>query len=246
MAGIMPSPDCRLRSSEYSLPAYLEHQLSMKANPAVHSSSSIIQTTCSQDYELGPLTTSLCTSPCWKTKAQEQSILPLPQGRAQAVDSKMPSLPHPYSSFSPWSLLVIKVQSDSPFLKIREKSIFVLRVWKVKVLVTQSCLTLCNPMDCSPPGSSVHAVLQARILEWVAIPFSRRSSQPRIEPRSLYCWQILYCLRHLNRPSFYFSFLPWLIKLKNLYVKNCGHGHGLFQFSFYSSHHWVKSMYWNQ
>ena len=37
----------------------------------------------------------------------------------------------------------------------------------------------CNPMDCSPPGSSVHGILQARILEWVAISFSRRSSQPR-------------------------------------------------------------------
>ena len=38
-------------------------------------------------------------------------------------------------------------------------------------LVTQSCLTLCNPMECSPPVSSVHGILQARILEWVAIPF---------------------------------------------------------------------------
>ena len=45
--------------------------------------------------------------------------------------------------------------------------------------VTQSCPTLCNPMDCSPPGSSVHGILQARILEWVAISFSRGSSQPR-------------------------------------------------------------------
>ena len=52
-------------------------------------------------------------------------------------------------------------------------------VVKVKVLVAQSCLTLYNPMDCSPPGSSVHGILQARILEWVAIPFSRGSSQPR-------------------------------------------------------------------
>ena len=43
----------------------------------------------------------------------------------------------------------------------------------------QSCLTLCNPMDCSPPGSSVHGILQAGILEWVAIPFSRGSSQPQ-------------------------------------------------------------------
>ena len=47
------------------------------------------------------------------------------------------------------------------------------------VLVTQSCLTLCNPMDCGPPGSSVHGILQARILEWVAIPFSRGSFRPR-------------------------------------------------------------------
>ena len=43
----------------------------------------------------------------------------------------------------------------------------------------QSCLTLCKPMDCSPPGSSVYGILQARILEGVAFPFSRESSQPR-------------------------------------------------------------------
>jgi len=41
------------------------------------------------------------------------------------------------------------------------------------VLVAQSCLTLCDPMDSSLPGSSVHGILQARILEWVAISFSR-------------------------------------------------------------------------
>ena len=41
------------------------------------------------------------------------------------------------------------------------------------VLVIQSCLTLCNPMDCSPQGFSVHGILQARILEWIAIAFSR-------------------------------------------------------------------------
>ena len=43
----------------------------------------------------------------------------------------------------------------------------------------QSCLTLCHTMDCSLPGCSVHGILQARILEWVAIPSSRESSQPR-------------------------------------------------------------------
>ena len=46
-------------------------------------------------------------------------------------------------------------------------------------LVVKSCLTLCDPIDCSPPGSSVHGILQARILECVAIPFSRQSFWPR-------------------------------------------------------------------
>ena len=48
-----------------------------------------------------------------------------------------------------------------------------------KALVTQLCLTLCDPMDCSSPGFSVHRILQIRILEWVPILFSRGSSQPR-------------------------------------------------------------------
>ena len=48
-----------------------------------------------------------------------------------------------------------------------------------KVLVAQLCPTICIPMDCSSPGSSVHKILQARILEWVAIPFSRGTFQPR-------------------------------------------------------------------
>ena len=43
----------------------------------------------------------------------------------------------------------------------------------------QSCPTLCDSMDCSPPGSSVHGILQARTLEWVAISYPRGSSQPR-------------------------------------------------------------------
>ena len=47
------------------------------------------------------------------------------------------------------------------------------------MLVAQLCSILCEPMDCSPPGSSIHGILQARILEEVAIPFSRGSSWPR-------------------------------------------------------------------
>ena len=48
----------------------------------------------------------------------------------------------------------------------------------------QLCLTLCDPMDCSPPGSSVHGILQARMLEWVAISSSKGSSRPRDQARS--------------------------------------------------------------
>ena len=54
----------------------------------------------------------------------------------------------------------------------------------VKVLVTQSCPTLCDSVDCSPPGSSVHGILQARTLEWVAMPFYWGFSQPGIGPWS--------------------------------------------------------------
>ena len=76
----------------------------------------------------------------------------------------------------------------------------------VNVLVAQSCPTLCNPMDGSPPGSSVHGILQARILKWIAIPFSRRSSQPRDQTRvSCIAGRFFYCLSHQGSP-----FSAWL------------------------------------
>ena len=92
------------------------------------------------------------------------------------------------------------------------------------VLVGESCPTLWDPMDCSPPGSSVHGILQARIPEWVAIPFSRRSSQPRdlsrvsrIAGRFFTLWATnghnltLWAFLHLMVPSsLSFSFLIWL------------------------------------
>ena len=53
--------------------------------------------------------------------------------------------------------------------------------------IDKLCLTLCDPIDCSPPGSPIHGILQARILEWVAMPSSRGSSQPRVKPASQIC-----------------------------------------------------------
>ena len=68
--------------------------------------------------------------------------------------------------------------------------------------VASVCLTICNPMDCSPPGSSIHGILQARILEWVAMSFSRRSSWPRDQTCVSYISfigrLILYHFHHLG------------------------------------------------
>ena len=68
----------------------------------------------------------------------------------------------------------------------------------MRAKLLQSCLTLCDPMVCSPPDPSVHGRLQARILEWVAILFSRGSSDPVIEWVSLHCRPILCHLSHLE------------------------------------------------
>ena len=72
----------------------------------------------------------------------------------------------------------------------------------------QSSPTLCNPMDCSLPGSSVSWILQTRILEWVVTPFSRGSSQPRDQTCISYvsyvsCLgrRVLYQYCHLQRPT---------------------------------------------
>ena len=67
--------------------------------------------------------------------------------------------------------------------------------------VAQSCLNLCDPMDCSPPDSSVHGISQGRILEWVAISASRGSSQSRNQTQ-VFCigrW-VLWPLSHQGSP----------------------------------------------
>ena len=84
-------------------------------------------------------------------------------------------------------------------------------------LVTQLCLTLCDPMDCSLPGSSVHGILQARILEWIAIPYSRGSSQPKDQTQVSYIAGRFFTIRAtrvcvcIYIYSFSYSFLLFLI-----------------------------------
>ena len=69
--------------------------------------------------------------------------------------------------------------------------------------VAQSCPTLCDPMDCSLPGASVHGIFQAIVLEWIAISFSRGSSQPRDWTQvSSIVDRLLYRLSHQGSPSF--------------------------------------------
>ena len=65
--------------------------------------------------------------------------------------------------------------------------------WKVKV---KSCPTLCDPMDCSLPGSSVHGIFKGRVLKWVAISFSKGSSRPRDQARV--SWVVGRCFYYLS------------------------------------------------
>ena len=75
------------------------------------------------------------------------------------------------SHYQPWQ--------SSEFLQISTVATWHSSHTQLPTQQPKSCPTLCDPMDCCPPGSSVHGILQARILEWVAIPFSRGSSRPR-------------------------------------------------------------------
>ena len=91
-----------------------------------------------------------------------------------------------YAGISPFCLLqatcyslLQRSLSVPAHLATDEEGSFICEGKGSELKVAQSCLTLCDPTDCSMPGSSVHGLLQSRILEWVAVPFSRQSSQPR-------------------------------------------------------------------
>ena len=87
---------------------------------------------------------------------------------------------HNLSDAAAYSIYLLNVDIQYVFIGLGSLCVFsFIPDHFLHVLVTQLCPTLCDPMDCSPPNSSVHGILQARILEWVVIPFSRESSQPR-------------------------------------------------------------------
>ena len=94
------------------------------------------------------------------------------------------------------------------------------------VKFAQSCLSLCDPMDYSSPGSSVHGILQARIMEWLAIPFSRGSSYPRDWTQvshtagrffTIYLYKVLCCFQNMTSFNAQNSPLKWELLLWPLY-----------------------------
>ena len=85
------------------------------------------------------------------------------------------------------------------FFHLQMHPLFSIWKWK-KVLVAQSFPTLCDPIDCSLPVSSIHGVLQAKILDWTAIPFSRGSSWLKDWTQVFCITDILYHPRHQGSP----------------------------------------------
>ena len=107
-----------------------------------------------------------------------------PPYRGQSLPTKFPSYPkfaiypqHPFSSVCSDKHHVSSLLTADPWASALDTGFS--KLMEHVCLVAQSCLTLCDPTDCSPPGSSVHGILQARILGWIVISFSRGSSQPR-------------------------------------------------------------------
>ena len=101
-------------------------------------------------------------------------------------------LPDPGIKSRSWALL-----ADSLLTELRGKVPFRIFSSVQFSSVTQSCPTLCDHMDCSLPGSSVHEIFQARVLKWVAISFSRGSSQPRDQT----CVSRISCVSGLQADS---------------------------------------------
>ena len=97
-----------------------------------------------------------------------------------------------FLSQSPWQLWLLFPTVYWPWDLCQEEMCLSYKFLMCCAQSLQSCKALCDPMDCSPPGSSVLRILQARILEWVAVPSSRGSSQPRD-------WILISCFFSIGR-----------------------------------------------
>ena len=113
------------------------------------------------------------------------------------------------------------------FCVFLKKIIYVL-YWKNTSEVTQSCPTLCNPMDCSLPGSSVHGIFQARVLVWVAIFFPGYLPNQGLNPGLLHCRQTHYHLSHQGSSHYTDSlalFTKFFTDVLVMYVQSEPSGH---------------------
>ena len=94
-----------------------------------------------------------------------------------------------------------------------------------KSVCAHSCLALCNPMDCSLPGSSVHGILQVRILEWATISFLRGSSQPR-DKTSVSCVSCIGIRGFLTTSNTWEALSDWNKELLSLNTTSICRGEG--------------------
>ena len=111
----------------------------------------------------------------------------LTQGSVHVIASER-SLWYPSSNYSP-AHVSITISFTFCFYHCEINLVYLNVCLLYCCLVTQACQTRCDPMDCSPPGFSVHRISQVRILEWTAISFSRGSSRPRDQAHLLH-WQV--------------------------------------------------------
>ena len=138
-------------------------------DPCIHAAESL---RCSS----GAITAPLISSTPIQNKRSNQPTNP----GTESVHKNITQFFYIFICFIYLTIYVQKVEGkNGSEKKVGARRSILSREVKVKMLVTQSCPTLCNPMDCSPLGISVHGMFQARILEWVAIPFCRGSSAPR-------------------------------------------------------------------
>ena len=146
--------------------------------------------------------------PAFGLRLKHQLFLSLqPRGfQTETYTSSSPGSPSCQQQIS--GLLSVQNHTVNPHNKSQSLSCAPVRYRKESYSLSHLCLTLCNPMDCSLPGSSVHGILQVKVLEWVAISFSKGSSWPRawiwypalqadglpFEPHYFWCICVYVCM----------------------------------------------------